>query len=293
LKPLAQAISWTLMMGASGAYAATITVDTNVDEVVGTTLGTCTLREAVQAANTNLAVANCGAGDAGPDEIQFNTGLGTITLSQGEIVVTTAGNPLTITGPVAGQTVSGNDLSRIFNSSVDLSLTNMTLTNGYKTGTSGNRRGGAINTGGSANLTLTDSTVQNSAARNGGGGISIEGSGTLTLASSTISGNSSQFGKGCGIYASNGTVDIDDSIISSNNCNAQGGGVVINSNSTTTTIDNTTFSDNGHLSRYGGGISTRGTVTITDSTFTGNIASHGGGIGVESGTTNVINTTFS
>ncbi|MCP4008917.1 MAG: CSLREA domain-containing protein, partial [Proteobacteria bacterium] len=112
LKPLAQAISWTLMMGASGAYAA-ITVDTNVDEPVGTTLGTCTLREAVQSANDDDAPANTNCTDgSGNDDIVFNiTPSGTITLSQGEIFVTEA---LTITGPVAGQTVSGNDASRIF-----------------------------------------------------------------------------------------------------------------------------------------------------------------------------------
>ena len=60
----------------------TITVNTSTDE--DNTDGDCSLREAIKAANTNLAVDACPAGSgSGEDEIGFNTGSATATITLG------------------------------------------------------------------------------------------------------------------------------------------------------------------------------------------------------------------
>jgi CSLREA domain-containing protein len=60
------------------AYAATITVNITTDE--DTANGNCSLREAIIAANTNVAYRGCAAGTAGADVINLTSGL-TYTLS--------------------------------------------------------------------------------------------------------------------------------------------------------------------------------------------------------------------
>ena len=61
-----------LLSAAQPAFAATIPVDTPVDDI--TVNGNCTLREAVQAANTDSAVDACVAG-AGEDVISLPSGV--------------------------------------------------------------------------------------------------------------------------------------------------------------------------------------------------------------------------
>src|SRR5690349_7686880 len=87
----------------SAATAAVIVVDTTDSTV--TSNGNCGLREALQAAETNLAVDTCPAGDAiGTDEIFFARSLAgqTITLStdlllsSGSVVVDGLGRKTTL-----------------------------------------------------------------------------------------------------------------------------------------------------------------------------------------------------
>src|SRR5262245_15603205 len=67
------------------AYGASITVDTTADEnAAAADNGACALREAIQAANTNLAVDSCAAGSPGATD--------TITLADGATyTLTTSG----------------------------------------------------------------------------------------------------------------------------------------------------------------------------------------------------------
>lgn len=58
---------------------ATITVNTTADTVAAD--GQCSLREAMQAANTNTVVNECAAGVTGLDTIEFNLGTGTPTIN--------------------------------------------------------------------------------------------------------------------------------------------------------------------------------------------------------------------
>src|SRR5690242_7952991 len=77
---LRSAIVCSLILGATGLHAATITVNTTTDELNND--GDCSLREAIQAANTNAAVDRCTAGTLTPiDEIIVPPGTYTLTLA--------------------------------------------------------------------------------------------------------------------------------------------------------------------------------------------------------------------
>ena len=81
LRPLALAVTLLLV---PGAFATEITVNTADDE--NNTDGDCSLREAVQAANTDTAVDGCAAGEADGDTIVFDNDY-TITLTLGELLL--------------------------------------------------------------------------------------------------------------------------------------------------------------------------------------------------------------
>ncbi len=139
-KPLVVGIAMVL---ASATQATTFTVTNANDAGIGS------LRQAVIDANSS----------AGADNIIFDSSLNssTITLTTGEIEVA---DDLTISGPIAGYpgsiTLDGNNASRHFNisgDSVPLTLENLTLTQGYGSGSGGSLRGGS--------LTLNDTVVSN------------------------------------------------------------------------------------------------------------------------------------
>ena len=91
---------------------AIITVTSAADNLVSG--GGVTLREAIQAANTDQPVD--GVQGSGADTIQFAAGLAgqTITLGGTQLQIT---SPLTINGLGATQlSISGNNLSRVFES---------------------------------------------------------------------------------------------------------------------------------------------------------------------------------
>lgn len=82
-----------LCCSVAGAYAATITVDTTADSGSGN----CTLREAVEAADTDAVVDGCAAG-AGSDTIDLTGVTGTIDLGTDALEIDSS---MTITGPGA------------------------------------------------------------------------------------------------------------------------------------------------------------------------------------------------
>ncbi len=85
----------------SAAMFNTITVTSLADD---TTLnGNCTLREAIQAAQSNTSVDACTAGAAGLDIIQFNVGSGVPTISLTSPLPTIT-SPVTINGNTGGAT---------------------------------------------------------------------------------------------------------------------------------------------------------------------------------------------
>jgi CSLREA domain-containing protein len=76
-------------------------VNTTADTVAAD--GFCSLREAIQAANTNLAVNECPAGLAGFDTIEFNLGTGTPTINVLSALPTIT-EPVVIDGATGGAT---------------------------------------------------------------------------------------------------------------------------------------------------------------------------------------------
>ena len=175
-----------LAMLCPAVFAATITVTSLADNT--TPDGQVTLREAIQAANTDSSVDGSTAG-SGADTIIFSGSLsGTISLSiVGDTTVGSSGlgisSPVTIAGPTTNSiTISrtGGNM-RLFHvaSGASLTLNNLTLTNGAARGGNG------------ANSPLGGT---------GGGGAGMGGaifsSGTLTLSSCTLSGNSANGGNG-------------------------------------------------------------------------------------------------
>ena len=241
----------------AGASALVITVDTTADAALSASdPGDCTLREAVQAASTNLAVDGCTTGETpGADAIALPGGTITLTASnsldeeaneEGDLDVgaTGDGGPLTIgTGSVT--TVDGSDSYRVIDQRAgELTLQNLVVTNG-----GGSPGGGVRGVGGDLTLDgITVSSSNNTAfAPGSGGGIAFEplSGATLSLDGSLVTGNgSSSTPLGGGISVGSGSaLEIADSVISSN-----------------------TTQENGFSSNGGGGISSFGTtVSITDS----------------------------
>ncbi len=234
--------------------------------------GQVTLREAIQAANTDLAVDGSTAG-SGADVITFRDGLtGTVNLEfffggLGEMEISGA---LTITGNGSTNTIiDAQRFSRIFDitdTAGDVTLDSLTLRNGR---TTGNNQNGADNTF-------------------SGGVIRSLSSGTLTVTRSMISGNSTTGGdaRGGAIYAQSGAVTVSQSTLSGNSTAGHNafGGAIASPTVGNVTITNSTLSGNQVLGTgaYGGGALyfDDGDVTITNSTITGNSANVGGGIGI-------------
>jgi len=79
-----------------------IVVNTTADTVAAD--GFCSLREAIQAANSNNAVNECPAGLAGLDTIEFNLGTGTPTINVTGSALPTLTEPIYINGNTGGAT---------------------------------------------------------------------------------------------------------------------------------------------------------------------------------------------
>lgn len=255
------ALLW--LMGGPAARAApsgsTINVTTPDDEL--NTDGDCSLREAIQAANTDAAVDNCPAG-SGADTVVL--GAGTYQLSipgagednnaTGDLDVMT--DSLTITGLGPGQTViDAGGLDRILDIQYNATppaivISGVTIFNGNVYGESG----GGINNHWGADLTLINTIVLSNTAHPlaWGGGIMHSG-GALTLTNASILSNTA-VGHGGGLYVDDGSAAFTNTRVSDN-------------------LVTTELGDRG-----GGGLYLRAvTATLAGVTVTGNIAEYDGG----------------
>jgi MYXO-CTERM domain-containing protein len=283
------------------ARADTYTVTNTNDSGAGS------LRDAVTQAN----------GHAGADIIAFSGVTGTITLTSGEIPVTTGA--LDIQGPGSPDlTVSGNNASRVFNannSSGDaFSISGLTITGGNTTsggggilsadriltlddivltGNHANGVGGGLQTYGYRGVTIRDSQISNNTTSSSGGGIYINYLNTagLLLENTKVTGNQAVSGGGlwCGTIIS-GSSTIRESTFSGNTASSAGGGLFINylggylSGNGSLQIVDTTISGNTTTAGAGGGMRfdrVTGTLLVQNSTVSGNQSSaEGGGIRV-------------
>lgn len=201
--------------------------------------GDCSLREAIQAANTNTPVDACTAGDAIiTDTITFDVA-GTITVTSQLSV--TAGGPLVIDGGNV-ITTSGGKTTRVWwvEAGSKLTLQSLKIVDGYSS-----FGGGLNNNGGS--VSFDDCNLSgNNVYEYDSGAIGNQYLGTMTVANSTLSGNSAK------IY----------------------GGAL--SNHGVLTVTNSTFSGNS-VNYYGGAIYNDNIMTVSNSTLSGNSSEHGAG----------------
>lgn len=119
-----------------------------------------------------------------------------------------------------------------------------------------------------------------------GGGIYVE-AGTCTVSGGTISGNVAHSGGGVFVTSgakftfTGGTITGNYAVSKLGASNGNGGGIYIEGGNSNCTINGGTISNN-RATRYGGGININGsTMTIPNCTISGNIASSGGGISME------------
>jgi CSLREA domain-containing protein len=251
----------------AGLFATTFPVTKTADTNDGTCDADCSLREAIDAANTN----------PGADDVPVPSG--TYLLALGQLVVS---DDVRIAGAGQANTIiDGNATDRVFEIQGGVvEISGVAIQNG---------RSGIANIG---ELNLTNSTV--SGHSHGG----IQNYGTATLTNSAVSGNS---GSG-GIY-NYGELNLTSSTVSGNHANGWGGGIANSYIYGTATLINSTVS--GNHARHGGGISNRyGDLTLTNSTVSGNSANDsiigwpivwgtGGGIWNHRGDIALINSTVS
>ncbi|MFW6155062.1 MAG: right-handed parallel beta-helix repeat-containing protein [Planctomycetota bacterium] len=287
--------------------------------------GVVTLREAMEAANTNTAVTDdvLAGSDTETDLITFDhaalaaeaaVAVGeplTITLDSFELEIT---DDLEITGLGPDVlTLDADGRSRVFyvtGGQTEVSLSGLTITGGLfgfgsgiyihdgtlalsNANISGNAVVGEYSSGGgifnSGTLTLTNVTVSGNAAGSRGGG--IYNAGTMTLSDVTISGNGAA-NEGGGIYnRRDATMRLSNVTVSGNE--AHEGGGIYNWGSPLT-CSNVTLIGNA-ADEYGGGIfNDDGTMTLSNATISGNTAgSRGGGIWNGFGTVTLSNVTVS
>jgi len=267
--------------GAIAPEGNTITVNTGLDPGPVATDGLCSLREAIQAANSNVASGavpgECAAGsNVGADVISL-TGLTGIAGLTGALP--NLASDITMIGPGAGvlAVAGGGGAYRIFNitSGSNVSISGLTVRDGrtqdaniFPVGTGqGPFDGGGIQNLGT--LTMTDVTV--TANRTGAGlsdttptsgsrGGGIANAGTLVMTNCTVSANTTGAG---GIVSSTPAVGGD------------GGGIY---NTGTLTMTNCVVSGNSTgrggnsstSSGRGGGIYSSGSLTLTSTSIINN-----------------------
>ena len=219
------------------------------------------------------------------DSTVFNTPKA-ITLTGSQLELSNTGGTETITGPVAGVTVSGGGLSRVFlvDGGVSASISGLTLAGGSTSG----EGGGLFNSAG-ATAAITDCNFSgNSAVSNGGG---LYNGGTATLINCLFNGNLARLGGGLDSIA--GDTTLSNTVVSGNVATSGGGGFAIVNSSTD--LSNCTFSDNSAANGAGGLFIYGGATTLTDCTVSGNTAANGAGGGVDQnvGTTILNNCTLS
>ena len=211
----------SLSAAAGVSSAANITVDTTADDI--TANGNCTLREAIQSANTDSAVDTCTAG-SGLDTILLSGLTYTITLSgagddnlSGDFDI---GADVDILGTGADLTiVDASALDRAFdfvggNSSVQA----MTITGGDP----GAENGGGVRIQSASALLLGIRLTGNTAFS--GGGLYVSGTGNATVRQCAIFTNSANGDRGGGIL-NDGTMQLASSTVYSNSAVWWGAGV--------------------------------------------------------------------
>ncbi len=282
-------------------------VDTVADTIAED--GFVSLREAIQAANTNSAVNEAPAGidgSVGIDTIRFAPELGDVTILLGgtELVIS---DSLTISsGDASSVVIDAGDASRVLNvtSGADIvTLRDISLTGGVQD------NGGGLMISSGGRVTLDNVTVEGNeaigpGATQGGGGIYNENA-TLSILGGSIANNvaSGASGSGGGLFSLAGQVTVSETSIQSNVANRAGGGIELVTGSLvlndvtlggqSSALGNIAGPDGSAAPGNGGGLhvsgdggSTLTLVTVTGGMVANNLAaSEGGGLWNQAGAT--------
>lgn len=252
------------------ASAATISVDTTHDELNGD--GDCSLREAVQAANTNAVVSGCEPGD--PDEDTLDLPVGNFALLGSDGDDANQDGDLDVTESLA---VSGADrFATVIDAGfgdraldvldgpnpVSLTVSGLSLQNGIAPDDGGSIRSAA------ADSTVTLDGLVLAANRSGDDGGAVFAAGNLTVTSTNLDGNRA-LGNG-GAIASRGTLSIEATAFHRNAAEGVGGSV--DSTDGVSIASGTCLCDG--TASNGGGIAHRSeqTLTVDDSGISDNRA---------------------
>jgi len=241
------------------AGAAIIGVTTTADELAAN--GECSLREAIQAANTDSAVDSCAAGD-GDDTIDLPAGTYLLGIAGANEDGNETGDldindDVTIVGSgSAACIIDAAGLDRALHvdpaaTGVIARIAGVTIQNGRAAPQGiGSQGGGILNLG---DLTLDHVVLRNST----GSALDVAGAGLYNL----------------------GTLLLEDSTVSGNGSLNQGvaGAGIGNAGGARATIRRTTL-DGNLTGSFGGGIDSRGVLTLENSTVARNIGFYGGGV---------------
>jgi CSLREA domain-containing protein len=308
-----------------GSYEANILVNTCDDELNSD--GDCSLREAIEAANTDTAVDACMAG-SGHDYITLPActytlaiaGVGEDNNQTGDLDIL---DDLTIYGAGAETTiVDANAIDRvlhILDGSV-AEVNDLAIANGRVI----DEHGGGIHNAGST-LTLNDAILRENVVISSGGSLAGGalgnsarfGPATATLNNSFVVGNTSFIGGGLANGAGPGftaTLTLSNTTVASNTAQLDSGGIHqswfsgASDARSSTILHNSVVEDNTALNGDGGGIDTYGfpannviaTLTVEHSTIRGNSATgtdpytgRGGGICVQDSRATLLASTVS
>jgi CSLREA domain-containing protein len=282
------------------------TVTKTTDTADGVCDSDCSLREAIDAANSegNDVLVEVPAGTytlsilntSGNESLNVSGDLNIGNYNY-EIIIEGEGSDATI---IDGGGIHMNDRVMYVKYSTNVKLENLTIQNGYTasnngggiynlgeleidectiTGSYGNS-GGNIMNGSTGNMLIQESTISYGDALNAGGGIVNSIGGILTIEDSTIENNYTSYNGG-GIYNYNSTLNIRNSIIKNNEANANGGGI-LNTYASYMEIYSSEISGNTSRTSGGGGIynSTDSTILADQTTIENNFSgqNYGGGI---------------
>jgi uncharacterized repeat protein (TIGR01451 family)/CSLREA domain-containing protein len=268
--------------------AATFVVTKPADTNDGNCNADCSLREAIDAANTT----------AGADTITVPAD--TYNLTLGELVIS---EQLTVNGGGQATTiVDGQAADRVFdiNTGITVNMSGLTVRNGDIGGGDGGgirndgsltltnvtvsdnvaTKGGGIHSDGAAtalffvNVTVTDNTAEE------GGGIYLKTAGAaLTMTGGSISDNAATDKDGGGIRNDRGNVTLTGVTVSGNTAEKKGGAINSKESEAVLNITNSTFAQNTAKDKGGAINNEKGsTITIDASTFDDNTGKKGGAI---------------
>ncbi len=258
IRHLIAALVMSVVLMARPAQAAGIIVNSLAD---GSVVDACTLRDAVAAANTDLAVNGC-TGGAGSDSITFGVS-GTITVTS-SLTVNQA-TSLTIDGSGQAVTISGGGTTGVIvmQTSAILHLESLTISNGNAA------NGGAVSVPATSvgRLSANRTTFSHNHASGRGG--AIDTLGPVTISNSTFVGNTAL--DGAAIFAFMfSRVTVVNSTFSANVADNSGGGIFIWKSGPAPTIINSTFSHN--KAATGAGVTVQGSLNLANTIFANSVS---------------------